>query len=110
MLWACVGVGCAVLCGRAGVGESLVAWGWQASVNPKAETVEELQGRRKGLHLGMVKLAREDLALDLQSATDAFVVTSHPLASSPDLEGQPCGQPCSAQEREHTGARGDVFW
>jgi hypothetical protein len=110
VLWACVGVGCAVLCGRAGVGESLVAWGWQASVNPKAETVEELQGRRKGLHLGMVKLAREDLALDLQSATDAFVVTSHPLASSPDLEGQPCGQPCSAQEREHTGARGDVFW
>jgi hypothetical protein len=35
----------------------------QASVNPKAETVEELQGRRKALHLGMCKLLREDLAL-----------------------------------------------
>ena len=37
--------------------------GMQASVNPKAETVEELQGRRKALHLGMCKLLREDLAL-----------------------------------------------
>ena len=36
---------------------------WQASVNPKAETVEELQARRKNLHLGMCKLLREDLAL-----------------------------------------------
>jgi hypothetical protein len=35
----------------------------QASVNPKAETVEELKGRRKALHLGMCKLLREDLAL-----------------------------------------------
>ena len=32
-------------------------------MNPKAETVEELQGRRKALHLGMCKLLREDLAL-----------------------------------------------
>lgn len=31
-------------------------------MNPKAETVEELQGRRKRLHLGMCKLLREDLA------------------------------------------------
>ena len=37
--------------------------GGQASVNPKAETVEELQGRRKALHLCMCKLLREDLAL-----------------------------------------------
>jgi hypothetical protein len=35
----------------------------QASVNPKAETVEELLCRRKNLHLGMCKLLREDLAL-----------------------------------------------
>ena len=54
-----------------------VFWGWggQASVNPKAETVEELLGRRKNLHLGMMKLAREDLALLLQAAHDASVVT-----------------------------------
>ena len=35
----------------------------QASVNPKAETVEELQRRRKGLHMGMCKLLREDLSI-----------------------------------------------
>ncbi len=35
----------------------------QASVNPKAETVEDLQRRRKGLHLGMCKLLREDLSI-----------------------------------------------
>ena len=34
----------------------------QASVNPRAETVEDLQGRRKRLHMGMCKLLREDLA------------------------------------------------
>ena len=45
-------------------------------MNPKAETVEELQGRRKNLHMGMLKLAREDLALSLQGAYDAFVVHS----------------------------------
>jgi hypothetical protein len=50
------------------------AWGTQASVNPKAETVEELQGRRKGLHMGMVKLAKEDLNLTLQAAFDAYTV------------------------------------
>ena len=42
----------------------------QASVNPKAETVEELQGRRKHLHMGMMKLAKQDLALALQAARD----------------------------------------
>ena len=40
-----------------------MGWREQASVNPKAETVEELQERRKNLHLGMCKLLREDLAL-----------------------------------------------
>jgi hypothetical protein len=50
----------------------------QASVNPKAETVEELQGRRKALHLGMCKLAQEDLTLVLQAAYDATVVLFSP--------------------------------
>jgi hypothetical protein len=53
-------------------------WGIQASVNPKAETVEELQGRRKALHLGMLKLAREDLARTLGASIDDFKVNSHP--------------------------------
>ncbi len=43
-------------------------------MNPKAETVEELLARRKGLHMGMLKLAREDLALTLQAAIDAYAV------------------------------------
>ena len=34
----------------------------QASVNAKVETVEELQARRKNLHMGMCELLREDLA------------------------------------------------
>ncbi len=59
--------------------------GGQASVNPKAETVEELQGRRKNLHLGMLKLAREDLALALQAACDASAVPLPPLAPGPCL-------------------------
>ncbi len=41
-------------------------------MNPKAETVEELQARRKNLHMGMLKLAKEDLALTLQTANNAF--------------------------------------
>ena len=36
-------------------------------MNPKAETVEELQSRRKNLHMGMCKLLREDLALTAES-------------------------------------------
>ncbi len=36
-------------------------------MNPKAETVEELLGRRKALHLGMLKLLREDLALKAEA-------------------------------------------
>ena len=50
----------------------------QASVNPKAETVEELQSRRKRLHLGMVKLAREDLERQALQAQDAFKVSPAP--------------------------------
>ncbi len=50
-------------------------------MNPKAETVEELLARRKNLHLGMLKLAREDLALGLQAAIDAYMVPPPPLAS-----------------------------
>ncbi len=48
----------------------------QASVNPKAETVEELLARRKNLHIGMVKLAREDLSLYLQANIDTHKVSS----------------------------------
>ncbi len=51
---------------------------WQASVNPKAETVEELQGRRKALHVGMMKLVREDLSLLLQAGIDAHTVLARP--------------------------------
>jgi hypothetical protein len=40
----------------------------QASVNPKAETVEDLLMRRKGLHLGMCKLLREDLSIMTEQA------------------------------------------
>ncbi len=43
-------------------------------MNPKAETVEELLARRKHLHMGMLKLAREDLSLTLQAALDAHAV------------------------------------
>jgi hypothetical protein len=50
----------------------------QASVNPKVETVEELLGRRKNLHMGMTKLARDDLALSLQNGIEAFAVAPHP--------------------------------
>ena len=35
-------------------------------MNSKVETVEELKGRRKTLHLGMLKLLREDLALQTE--------------------------------------------
>jgi hypothetical protein len=52
----------------------------QASVNPKAETVEELQGRRKALHIGMCKLAMEDLSRDIHAGLDAFSVIPDPLS------------------------------
>ena len=59
-------------------------------MNPKAETVEELQGRRKHLHMGMLKLAREDLNLTLTAAFDAFSVHLPP----PPSPMQPCGIRC----------------
>ena len=43
-------------------------------MNPKIETVEELRGRRKALHMGMVKLAREDLERQLFQFEAAFQV------------------------------------
>ncbi len=61
-----------------------MVWVWvQASVNPKAETVEELLARRKNLHIGMFKLAREDLSLYLQATFEAHAVTPPHLASTP---------------------------
>jgi hypothetical protein len=66
---------CRAFGGLRGAWVGVFGVGRQASVNPKAETVEELQGRRKNLHLGMMKLAREDLALLLHAAHDASVVT-----------------------------------
>ncbi len=53
------------------------------SVNPKADTVEELQGRRKRLHMGMCKLLRDDLAFlaaarlaDLDSDPDGITASA----------------------------------
>ncbi len=78
---------CVVPCVPRGTGRLDVCFwggvGGQASVNPKAETVEELQGRRKNLHLGMMKLAREDLALQLHAAHDASLVACPPLPPLP---------------------------
>jgi hypothetical protein len=45
----------------------------QASINPKIETVEELEQRRKRLHLGMCKLLQEDLSLYLSQANDEIL-------------------------------------
>ena len=52
-------------------------------MNPKAETVEELQGRRKALHVGMMKLVREDLSLLLQAGLDAHTVLARPAPPRP---------------------------
>ena len=58
----------------------------QASVNPKAETVEELQRRRKHLHMGMLKLAREDLSLALQAAYNThLVILRPPICALPSI-------------------------
>ena len=59
-------------------------------MNPKAETVEELQERRKNLHMGMLKLAREDLALTLQNAINAFKVPPSPLHFLPKPSASGC--------------------
>jgi hypothetical protein len=51
----------------------------QASVNPKAESCEELESRRKRLHVGMCKLAREDLERQVKQNESGFKVL-HELA------------------------------
>ena len=61
------------MCACAGADAVLGGRG-QASVNPKAETVEDLLERRRNLHVGMLKLAREDLTFHLQASMDAFKV------------------------------------
>ncbi len=45
-------------------------------MNPRAETVEELKTRLKRLHMGMVKLAREDLERSILKTEFAFKVSS----------------------------------
>ena len=69
------------------------ACGMQASVNPKAETVEELQARRKNLHMGMMKLAKEDLALSLQARNEDFAVRPVPSPQPPPHPAPPCPPP-----------------
>ncbi len=54
----------------------------QASVNPKAETCEDLKSRRKRLHVGMCKLALEDLEWLVKQKDDAFKVVQNPIAPS----------------------------
>ena len=44
-------------------------------MNPKAETCEDLQSRRMRLHLGMCKLAREDLERKALEKEAEFQVT-----------------------------------
>ena len=57
-------------------------------MNPKAETVEDLQGRRKRLHVGMCKLAREDLERTVRQAEEGFQVRL--LKGAPDRRGWCC--------------------
>jgi hypothetical protein len=83
---------------RDGFVPSHAAWGAQASVNPKAETVEELLARRKNLHMGMLKLAKEDLALTLQAGIDDFKVLNPPQPSI-IAEFFPCGCASGADRR-----------
>ncbi len=51
----------------------------QAGINAKAETVDDLQGRRKRLHIGMCKLAREDLSVRIDLTLADFKVSEHEL-------------------------------
>ena len=57
-------------------------------MNPKIETVEELRGRRKALHMGMVKLAREDLERQLLGFEADFQVGS--VERLRGVRGCPC--------------------
>ncbi len=59
----------------------LIWWGAQATVSPKIQTVEELQGRRKALHIGMCTITRENLALTLQKARGLSKVLQQPTQS-----------------------------
>ena len=59
----------------------------QASLSTKAETVEDLQGRRKTLHMGMTKLAKEDLHRQLVNVEERYKVRSRSAA-----EGTAWGQ------------------
>ncbi len=72
-------------------------------MNPKAETVEELLARRKNLHMGMLKLAKEDLARTLQAGIDDFKVLNPP---SPSIiaEFSPCG--CASEPQGLTAGKG----
>ena len=72
-------------------------------MNPKAETVEELQGRRKHLHMGMLKLAREDAALTLTAASDTFSV-HRPCPFSHATVWYPLHRLCCAALTDLTGA------
>ncbi len=54
-------------------------------MNPKAETVEDLQSRRKRLHIGMCKLAREDLGLTVRQMEAEFTVGPLPNPPLPHL-------------------------
>ncbi len=69
-------------------------------MNPKAETVEDLLARRKNLHMGMLKLAREDLALKLQAALDVFVVLALSFTAKQQFEHgciESCCSLCNVQ-------------
>jgi hypothetical protein len=87
----------------------------QASVNPKAKTVEELQGRRKTLHMGMCKLLREDLVLqadlvDASASTDTSpdairrIKSESQRTSTPGREGmKQLTRPPSTRTRSTSG-------
>ncbi len=69
-------------------------------MNPKAETVEDLLERRRNLHVGMLKLAREDLTFHLQASMDAFKVPQSPLEPAMSLDcnqGLQSGSPPSSR-------------
>ena len=64
----------------------------QASVSPKADTVEELQSRRKRLHVGMAKLAHDDLHRQLvQVQADAQVRNGLPCLFRERVVGRDIG-------------------
>ena len=55
-------------------------------MNPKAETCEDLQSRRKRLHLGMCRLAREDLERKALEKEAEFQVS---LSKGGGVSGEP---------------------